>query len=127
MPATEPTVGHVPPHLMQLIEDQTRQAMEGYGLNPKAPGAGGIVLFNAMRGVLHQLGMLPEPAPSYDALATDLFWRVQTAILRLRDLDAGHEIPAQGWVELGRLGNLLRETAAQVDHVVSLYEEGKGA
>lgn len=121
MPTTE-AVGLVPAKLMAMMNRHLAEALEARGFQTQ--GAGGLIYFNAVRGLLTELGMLPGPANPED-LASTLTWQAQSAILRLGDVAAGHEIPAAGWVELAKLPNLLRETAAQVEMLVSLYEEGK--
>lgn len=123
MPTTE-AVGFVPPRLMNLMNAQMEAALVEAGFNPKAPGAGALVVFKTVRGMLTALGMLPDPVSPRE-VATSLAWQGQAAIARLGDLATHREIPSDGWVELARLPNLLRETAAQIDHLVSLYEEGK--
>ncbi len=118
----EPAVGMLPPRLMAMLQRHTDAALTPYGT--KTAGAGGLILFNVVRGMLTELGELPEPTTDYGELSTRLAYQVQAALIRFRDLDAGHEIPAEAWAAMPDLARTLREAAAQIDHVVSLYNEG---
>lgn len=126
MTATQPsTAGVVPPALMLLMRRCLADVATHRG-GTLAPGAD-YLFCSAMRGTLAELGCLPDLGADPSQIAASLMWRTQTVLHWLGELAAGREIPATGWDGLREHGRRLREVAAQVDHLVSLYDEGKDA
>jgi hypothetical protein len=111
---------------MAMLRRHLDAALVPYGESSRT-GAGGLVVFNVVRGMLTELGCLPEDSKDADEIASTLMWQTAAVINWLRDLDAQREIAAADWDALRKYPALLRATAGQLEQWVQLYEEGKGA
>jgi len=114
--------GIVPPALMAMMQRHLTESLTARGIS--TPGAGGLIVFNVVRGMLADLGMLPEPDHDPASVAEILTWRGTATVNWLRRLSAGEELSASEWEALAKYPNRLREAAAHLDSVVALYNEG---
>lgn len=108
----EPRLGRVPPHLMDRLRALQDAELRRMGYSPTA--AGGLVLFNIIRGLLAELGMLPEEGATAEEAATLLAMSATGALAWLRAMNERTLTPEE-MAKARAYAPRLREAAALLD------------